>query len=193
MGGKKKKKKVKKKAVTPVSNVASNRSSHTDAYHDPDQQIRSMEVRVRNRNFNVQTSAQLPSYNQQQELKSEINKFQLVDPNNHEHGPGAFGFMQSALISPSQQTYVQIADSAEEMNLQSYVDGYDIVAPGPIFPMGDHQSNIMLTNSGEYNHSSTHNEGGSMNVLMSAGGGGHGPPPQGRQGGKQRGNMVQRS
>lgn len=58
--------------------------------------------------------------------------------------------------------------------MQSYVDGYDIVAPSAAAnnPMMDqHLSNNLLQNSGEYSYTNTHNEGGSMNVFNPGGGG----------------------
>jgi hypothetical protein len=165
MGGKKKKKKVKKKAVTPASNVASNRSNHTDAL--------------------------LRSHNQQ-DLKSELNKYQVADTSNAgSHARSPLQFVTNAVNSPVNQAYVQIAEEpGEEANLQSYVDGYDIVAPGPMMQMAELQSNNMLTNSGEYNYSNMHNEGGSMNMVMSAAG----SQQQHRQGGGKRGgDMARRS
>ena len=120
MGGKKKKKKTKKKAVTPASNLASNvasgRSSHTEAF--PDQQRR--------------------SYNQQ-DLKSELNKYQVADASKQgSHARSPLRFVTNAVHSPATQAYVQIAEEpAEEVNLQSYVDGYDIVAPGPMIQMAE--------------------------------------------------------
>lgn len=164
MGGKKKKKKTKKKAVTPASNVASGRSSHTEAF--PEQQRR--------------------SYNQQ-DLKSELNKYQVADASKQgSHARSPLRFVTNAVHSPGTQAYVQIAEEPAEVNLQSYVDGYDIVAPGPMIQMAEIQSN-MLTNSGDY--SNMHNEGGSMNMVMSAAG----SQQQSRQGGKRGGDMARRS
>ena len=75
------------------------------------------------------------------------------------------------MLSPIHQNYVPIADDSQEVNLQTYMDGYDIAAPGAMIPQMD-GSNAILSNSGEYYQSSMHNEGGSMNMMMSAGSGG---------------------
>ena len=43
-----------------------------------------------------------------------------------------FQFVPNPMLSPIQQNYVPIAEDSQELNLQTYMDGYDIAAPGPM-------------------------------------------------------------